>query len=126
MAESQKVTRQTKDKPGHFVSIMDEYPGYIQFPYPLQLKQVGEWWKTAVEAIKDLTPLDLDFQLADWKAAKALLLTHGEWKIDGVSEMAVKNDDVPAIVMTFVVEAANTYIPPFLPLKARRRIQGLI
>lgn len=110
---------------GHFESVLADFPGFIRLPHPLMLKHVSEWWKSAVEPIKDKTPLDWEFQYADWLAAKNLILAYGEWGIKGVSESAVKNDDVPAEVMAMVTEVTNSYISPFLPSKARRRLLAI-
>lgn len=125
MTEEQVIT-QEEEKPGYFESNIKDYPGYIRFPHPFQLAHVKLWWKTAVEPLKDKTALDWDYQIAEWNAAKEILLAHGEWAIKGVDESMVKNDDVPAIVIKLVTEAANMYIPPFLPSSAQRRLRAVI
>lgn len=124
MADNLEYCKQDKE-PGKYVSKLNNYPGYVTFPHPFMLSHVKVWWEKAIEAIKDKTALDWEYQTSTWNAAKSLLLDYGEWAIKGVSVADIKNGNVPAEVINLVTEAAGDYVPPFLPQKSRLRIRAI-
>lgn len=121
-----RQVKQNENKPGLFESVMDEYPGFVQFPYPLMREQFHEWWMLAVEGIKNMNVLDYAYHDNEWKAYSQLLLNHGDWRIDGISVSDVKSGNVPQVVANFVMEAGDIYVRDFLPRKAQRLLQGII
>ena len=98
--------------------------GYIQFPHPFMVRHMRVWWETAVSAVAEKTRVDWTVTEAEWSAARTLILDYGQWAIDGISVGDVRDDNLPAALLTFVVEKADEYITPFLP-SAMRRIQRI-
>ena len=118
--------KKEKNKPGYYESDIDGYPGFIQFPAPFMLSHARLWWKEAIEKIDGQTAKAWDYQIAEWNAARDLLVHHGEWAIKGVDITAAKGDQVPGAVAVFVLNSARDYIPPFLPVRSQQGIHGRI
>lgn len=113
------ATQETKEAQGRFESPLPEFPGFIQFPYPLTLPHFKLWWETAVERMDGLNLTDYALFECEWQAAMTLVLEHGRWGIDGVPPGDVKNGQVHLGVAAWVIECAQDYVTPFLPPKQR-------
>lgn len=110
----------SESAPGRYDSPFEDHPGYIQFPYPMMFPHFRDWWKAAVEPLKNLTRLDFDHLDCEWQGAKKLITEYGEWAIQGVAVGDAKNDNVPLEVISWVEDCAEDYIWPQLSEKKRR------
>lgn len=113
-----------ENKPGYFVSELDEYPGWFQLPHPFLNRHIKVWWDIAVKPTKTLDRFDLEMYRGDYDAAVRLIRDYGEWHVDGVTLADLEGEDVPAAVFKWVSDAASGYIFPFLPFNMLRRAYG--
>ena len=117
----------SEDKqPGRFSSPFDQYPGTIQFPYPLTYPQFKKWWAEAVEPLKKYKALDFDHWDGIWNGSKVLVLEYGSWDIENVKAGEVKDDNVPLEVAEWVVTCGRAYIFPQLDPKKRQMLSTLM
>ena len=85
--------------PGWYDSPFDQYPGHIQFPYPLTYPQWKKWWKAAVEPLKQYKALDFDHWDGGWQGSKILILEYGSWDIEKVKNiLMLQNLDTDEII----------------------------
>ena len=112
------------EKPGHFESELDDYPGFFELPHPFLDRHMKLWWKEAIEPLKGVTRLDYAFYDGEWNAAIKLIREHGKWSIDGVPIGDLESDGVPSVVKAWVKEAAE-YIYPFLPPRMLLAVSGI-
>lgn len=112
-AENEKEEQAKQEKEvsqGLIQSPYDDFPGYIQFPYPLQLHHVSKWWSMAVDANKKLEKTDHQFHVNQWQSYRYLLTEFDGWHIEKVPLGDVKSDRVPSILMSFVMYLGEQYI----------------
>ena len=108
-----------------FPALVD-YPGYFTLPSPFLDRHTKVWWEIAINPLKKLSEFDFAFYDGEWQAAIKLILEFGEWEVEGVPVGDLTTDSVPAIVKSWVMQEASTYIYPFLPFNIRRKILGIM
>lgn len=115
-----------EEKPGHFDSNLDDYPGFFELPHPFLDRHMKLWWKEAIEPLKGLTRLDYAFYDGEWSAVVALIQGHGKWEIEGIPVGDLESDSVPSIVKAWVTKEASEYISRFLSPRMSLAIAGII
>jgi hypothetical protein len=115
-----------EQKPGHFTSELDDYPGTFNLPHPFLDRHMRVWWQIAIRDIQGMSEADFAVYDAEWKAAVELIRQFGAWDIDNVPVGDLDSDSVPMAVKQWVIEVADIYIYPFLPPRIRRRVRGIM
>ncbi len=108
-----------ENRPGHFESELEDYPGSFELPHPFMERHMRLWWQHAMEPLKALDQLDFEFYNADWLGAVELIKQYGSWDIKAVAPADLGTDNVPSLVKAWVQTEADNYIFPFLPLRMR-------
>lgn len=122
--KSSNVLKADPHLPGRYASIFEQYPGYIQFPYPLlHNPHLKAWWEKCITPLKEITAFDFAKLDLEWEGARELLVEYGEWQLTGLPVGEVKAGRVPADVVTFVRLAADDYIYPWLSPKDVRLLR---
>jgi hypothetical protein len=111
---------------GYIRSMFDEYPGYIQFPFPLMLHHVDAWWKEAVDKNKDIPRENIQFHRNQWHAYRNLLIEYDGWHLENIPIGDVKNDNVPAIIVSFILQLGEQYVLNQLSPKVRGVLRSII
>ena len=97
-------------RPGYYVSPLEQYPGYLQFPVPLEYPHYKDWWIKTIQPLKEINKFDFARIDLEWEGAKLLLLEWGTWGLSNISPGKVKANQVPIEVVNFVREAADDYL----------------
>ena len=125
-AKREEAERKKAAKRGHFISTLEDYPGFFELPHPFLDRHMKLWWKSAIDPLNTLTPLDFDFYDGEWTAAVSLIQKYGEWAVENVSEGDLESDEaMPSVVKAWVMRQASSYIYPFLPQSIQRRLLGI-
>lgn len=111
--------------PGRYESPYKRWPGYIQFPDPLELPHFEEYWNTAVKPLKNMTVLDWDRFNFEWIGGRHLLLEYGEWHIEGIPIGEVRNGRIPLELVSWVSDCASGYVFPKLSARQRGALRGM-
>jgi len=112
---------QVSGERGYYVSPLTEFPGHVQFPWPLK----AHHYKTYVRALdvekNELDRVDRSDFFDDWRAAFALL-SADNWHIKAVpwADVTVEGEQLPLAVLDFVRRAAADYIAEALAPKQLR------
>jgi hypothetical protein len=120
-AEKVEADRLEASRRGHFESVLEDYPGYFELPFPFLDRHMKVWWTLAIDPLKSLTPLDFEYYDGEWKAAVALIKKSGKWAVDGVSKDDLDSDNVPSDVKAWVMLVGSLYIYPKLPISVQRK-----
>ncbi len=120
----QLEAKQEAARRGHFESILEDYPGYFELPFPFLDRHMKVWWEMAITPLGSLTDLDFERYDGEWKAAVELIKKFGKWAIDSVPEGDLDTDNVPSDVKAWVMLAGSLYIFPKLPRSIQRKLFG--
>lgn len=124
--ELDEEQRRKEVNSGLIRSIFDDYPGYVQFPHPLMLHHISQWWDKCVKANEGVEPKDFKFHLNQWISYRDMLLDNDGWHIDKITPGEVKQDLLPAEVISFIVMLGEQYVLNQLTPKQRAVLRSLI
>ncbi len=122
IAEQAEADRLEESRRGHFESVLEDYPGYFELPFPFLDRHMKVWWEMAITPLGKLTDLDFERYDGEWKAAVKLIKEFGKWAIDGVPEGDLDTDNIPSEVKQWVMLAGSLYIFPKLPISIQRKL----
>jgi hypothetical protein len=128
-ADSQELTEQEilqQAQIGYCTSPYEEYPGYIQFPHPLMLRHVSQWWQAAVKANEDISREEIKYHLNQWHAYRDMILDNDGWHIENVTPGEVKADEVPSLLVSFILQVGESYVVNQLSPKQRGVLRSLL
>jgi len=106
--EQEKLATETNS--GLMRSLWPEYPGYIQFPHPFMLHHVSAWWSMAIEKNKNVPKDSYEFHQNQWHAYRHLLTEFDGWHIQNIPVGDVKEDRVPAILVSYALTLGERYV----------------
>ena len=126
IAEQAKVeqleAKQEAARRGHFESVLEDYPGYFELPFPFLDRHMKVWWKLAVKPREQGNPLAFEYYHGEYEGIVKLIKEFGEWAVDSVPEGDLDSDNVPSEVKAWVVLAGSLYIFPKLPRSIQRKM----
>ena len=123
-AERAEAERVEAARRGHFESVLEDYPGYFELPFPFLDRHMKVWWKLAISPVETLSEYEYAYYTCDWNEAVELITKYGKWTVDGVPEGDLDTDNVPSDVKSWVMMAASLYIVPKLPISLQRKKFG--
>ncbi len=118
----QLEAKQEAARRGHFESVLDDYPGYFELPYPFLDRHMKIWWEMAITPRDKWTPLDFEYHHIEYEAAVELITKFGKWAIDDVPKGDLDSDNMPSAVKAWVMLAGSLYIFPKLPISVQRKM----
>lgn len=128
-AEKTILSENGSEITGRFECPHAHYEGYLAFPNPLTYQHFSQWWKIAVQPLKDKTALDFEHWDCLFKGAQMLIGEYGEWEISGPGGKIpigdLKAGNIPLELAEWACVCSRAYIFPTLDPKKSHMLRTL-